>query len=104
MYLKAYRDRLTFLVFSGTWCDDSQILIPKFYRILDEAQFPEKAVTLYGVDREKKSLHGEAEKNLITKSPTIIVYKDGKEIGRIVELVKKSIEVDIKEMLLAVAN
>ncbi len=101
LYLKAYRDRLTFLVFGGTWCEDTQSLLPKFYRILDEAQFPAKAVTLYGVDRNKKSLHGETEKNNIVNVPTFIVYKDGKEIGRIVETVKVNIEVDLKEMLLA---
>ncbi|MCX6190127.1 MAG: thioredoxin family protein [Bacteroidetes bacterium] len=100
LYLKAYNARVTFVVFAGTWCDDTQNLLPKFYRVLDEAQFPESAVVLYGVDRNKKSLKGEADKNVLSKVPTIIVYKDGKEIGKVVESVKSSIEVDLKEMIL----
>ncbi len=104
LYLKAFKDRVTFMVFAGTWCDDTQNLLPKFFRVLDEAQFPASSITLYGVDRSKKSLHGEADKSLIVNVPTFIVYKDGKEIGRIVENVKKSVEIDLKEMLLAVGN
>ncbi len=104
LYLKAYNKRVTFLVFGGTWCDDSQSLLPKFYRVLDEAQFPENAVTMYGVDRNKKSLKGETEKNLIMKVPTIIVYKDGREIGKVVESVMTTIEGDLKAMILASSN
>mgnify|MGYP001791702919 CR=1 FL=1 len=102
LYLKAFNQRVTFVVFAGTWCDDTQNLLPKFYRVIDEARFQATAVTLYAVDRNKKSLKGEAETNQITNVPTFIVYKDGKEIGRIVESVKKSIELDLKEMLVAV--
>jgi len=100
LYLRAFNDRIKFIVFGGTWCDDTRILLPKFFRVLDEARFPASAVTLYGVNRQKKSLHGETEKYGIVNVPTFIVLKDGKEIGRIVESVKKSIEVDLKEMLL----
>ena len=104
LYLKAYRDRVTFLVFAGTWCDDTQNLLPKFFRVLDEAQFPATAVTMYGVDRNKKTLRNEADKYLIVNVPTFLVYKDGKEVGMIVESVKKSMEVDLKNILLAAGN
>jgi len=99
LFLKAYNQRVTFVVFGGTWCDDTRILLPKFFRVIDEAQFPASSITLFGVDRQKKTLKGEAEKNNILNVPTFIVYKDGVEIGRIVESVKKSIEVDLKTML-----
>ena len=104
LFLKGYNTRVTFLVFGGTWCEDTQILLPHFLRVLDEAGFPEKAVTMYGTTRSKETLKKEASKNNITKLPTIIVYKDGKEIGRIEETVRKSIEVDLKEMLLKTLN
>ncbi len=104
LYLRGFSTRLTFVVFGGTWCEDTQNLLPKFYRVLDEAQFPATAVALYGVDRNKKSLHGETDKNKIVNVPTFIIYKDGKEIGRIVETVKKSIERDLKDMLLALGT
>jgi thiol-disulfide isomerase/thioredoxin len=101
LYLTAFRDRVKFVAFGGTWCDDTWSLLPVFFRVIDEAQFPKNAVTLYAVDRNKKTLKDEATTYGITNVPTIIVYKDGKEIGRIVENVKKSVEADLKEMLMA---
>ena len=42
-------------------------------------------VTLFGVNREKHALGHIAEAFGIVNVPTIIVMKDGKEIGRVVE-------------------
>lgn len=104
IYLKGYNKRVTFVVFGGAWCDDTRVLLPKFYRVLDEAQYPASAVKLYLVDRQKKTLKGEADKSGITNVPTFIIYRDGKEVGRIVETVKKSIEKDIKDILVNSGN
>ena len=42
-------------------------------------------ITLYGVNRSKNSLGNIAKAFNITLVPTIIIMKDGKEIGRVVE-------------------
>lgn len=76
---------LQLLVFMGTWCHDSQYIIPKFYALLDSAGFPPDHVTLIGTDREKKTYSHLAEAMNVTNVPTIIVMKDGKEMGRVVE-------------------
>jgi thiol-disulfide isomerase/thioredoxin len=73
------------LVFMGTWCDDSQNIIPKFFSLLDAAGFSQDRVTLIGVDRQKKTFSHLAEAMNITNVPTIIVMKSGKETGRVVE-------------------
>jgi hypothetical protein len=101
LYLRAFKDRVKFTVFGGTWCEDTWNILPVFYRVIDEAGFPKNSVTLYAVDRDKKALKGEETTFAIKNVPTIIVYKDNKEIGRIVETVKKSVEADLKEMLMA---
>jgi thiol-disulfide isomerase/thioredoxin len=101
LYLSAFKDRVTFVVFGGTWCEDTWMHLPVFFRVIDEAKFPKNAVTLYAVDRNKKTLKGEETTYGVTNVPTFIVYKDGKEIGRIVENVKKNMEADLKEMLMA---
>jgi len=72
----------------GTWCEDSQNIIPKFYSLLEAAAFSQDRVTLIGVDRQKKTYSHLAEALNITNVPTIIVMKSGKEMGRVVEFGK----------------
>lgn len=83
--LRKNADSIQLLTFMGTWCHDSHYIIPKFYTLLDAAGFSRDRVTLIGVDREKKTLSHLAEALNIKNVPTIIVMKDGKEIGRVVE-------------------
>jgi thiol-disulfide isomerase/thioredoxin len=83
--LKQYGDSIQLVAFMGTWCGDSQFIIPKFYSLLDAAGFSKDRVTLIGVDRSKKTLSHLAEALGIINVPTIIVLKNGKELGRVVE-------------------
>jgi len=76
---------IEFIAFIGTWCSDSKFIIPKFYSFLDAAGFSADRVTLIGVDHSKKTLSHLAEAMNIIDVPTIIVMKDGKEAGRVVE-------------------
>ncbi|HEY6978622.1 MAG TPA: thioredoxin family protein [Chitinophagaceae bacterium] len=73
------------VVFAGTWCEDTQNLLPVFYRLVDKSGYPDSSITLIGVDREKTTLYNLHNAFHITDVPTFIVMKDGKEIGRIVE-------------------
>jgi len=82
---------IQFITFMGTWCGDSKFIIPKFYSLLDTAGFPQDRVTLIGVDRNKKTLSHLAEELNIVNVPTIIVIKNGKEIGRVVEYGKNGL-------------
>ncbi|HRI20494.1 MAG TPA: thioredoxin family protein [Panacibacter sp.] len=73
------------VIFFGTWCDDSQNLLPVFYRLADKAGYAQENITLIGVDRPKTTLDNLHTAFNITNVPTFIVMKDGKEIGRVVE-------------------
>jgi thiol-disulfide isomerase/thioredoxin len=79
------RDSINFIVFGGTWCDDTKMLLPKFYAVADAAGIPENRITLIGVDRQKKTLFNLTEAFAIKNVPTFIVMKNGKEVGRVVE-------------------
>jgi thiol-disulfide isomerase/thioredoxin len=79
------KDGVSLMVFGGTWCGDTQVLLPKFFATTDAAGFPENQITLIGVDRSKKALFNLTEAFGITNVPTFIVMKDGKEVGRVVE-------------------
>lgn len=83
--LKNNADTLRLIAFMGTWCEDSHFIIPRFFSLLDKAGFSSDRVTLIGVDRSKKTLGHLAEALHITNVPTIIVLKNGKELGRVIE-------------------
>ncbi len=87
------------VVFLGTWCEDSHYLIPLLYNALKAADYPTDSVRIYGVDREKQSLHQETEEYDIEFIPTIILMKDGKEQGRITEQVQQSIGQDLVNII-----
>ncbi|EAR02702.1 thioredoxin family protein [Maribacter sp. HTCC2170] len=91
------------LAFMGTWCGDSRREIPRFYKILDSIDFPMENLTMVGVDnaREnyKNSPTGEERGHDIIKVPTFIILKDGKEVNRIVETPKVSLEKDLKAIV-----
>jgi thiol-disulfide isomerase/thioredoxin len=83
--LKNNADSIQLLTFLGTWCPDSHYIIPKFFSLLDAAGFPADHLTLIGVDRKKTTLSHLTQALNIKNVPTIIVYKNGKELGRVVE-------------------
>lgn len=98
--LKKYSDSIQFVVFIGTWCEDSHFIIPKFFSLLDAAGFAKDRISLIGVDRSKKTLSHLTEALDIISVPTILVMKKGKEIGRIVEYGKSGMfDKDMAEII-----
>jgi thiol-disulfide isomerase/thioredoxin len=83
--LKKYGDSIQIIAFMGTWCEDSHFVIPKFFMLADAANFSMNRVTILGVDRDKKTLGNLSEAMKITNVPTLVVMKNGHEIGRVVE-------------------
>ncbi|WAC40785.1 thioredoxin family protein [Pedobacter sp. SL55] len=84
----------------GTWCGDSKYQVPNFLKITDAVQVNEKNISFIAVDGAKKAENGLLDGLDIQRVPTFIITdKKGKEIGRIVESPKKSIELDLIEIL-----
>jgi thiol-disulfide isomerase/thioredoxin len=98
-YLKKALPPYQLIVFMGTWCDDSHNLVPKLYKVLQQASYPMGQYTMFGVDRKKTTKNSEHLKYKITLVPTIIVLKDHKEIGRITEVIDKSVEEDLAKIV-----
>lgn len=88
-----------YVVFAGTWCEDTQILLPQFYAVMKQAGIPSGAVTLFGTNRAKKALNDEELVFEITRVPTIIVLEQNREIGRITESVSTTVEQEIFDMM-----
>ena len=93
--LKAKLRQYHLIVFMGTWCGDSQDLMPKLYKVLDKAGYPLTDITLYGVDRDKATGTGEDKTYGMTLVPTIIVMDGKREAGRITESIDNSMEEDL---------
>ncbi len=82
---KVKSTKVQFVVFGGTWCEDTQFILPKFFKLQEMTGITDEQVTFFGVDEDKKSMGHIAEAFGITNVPTIIVMKEGKELGRVVE-------------------
>lgn len=91
-------------LFLGTWCGDSRREVPRIIKILETAQFPMDQLEIIALDRRqdhyKKSPTGEEKGLNIIKVPTLIFFKDGKEVNRIVESPLETLEEDMAQILL----
>lgn len=85
-------------IFMGTWCEDTQNLLPKLYKtmLLSRCYTNYK---MYGLDRQKQSKDNEQERFKVLNVPTIIIMKDEKELGRIVETVSTNIETELLKIV-----
>jgi thiol-disulfide isomerase/thioredoxin len=97
--LKKWKNDIYFIVYAATWCDDTKDLLPKFYKTAYEAEFTTKEVQLYLMDRDKKTTDGSAQLLHIDKVPTIVVFRSGRMIGRIVETTSKPVEQEILDLI-----
>ena len=97
--LNAYQITL----FMGTWCGDSKMEVPRFYKILEACNFPENQLTVIALSRKpymykQSPNHYEAGLN-IHRVPTFIFYKNKKEVNRIVEHPVETLESDILNII-----
>jgi thiol-disulfide isomerase/thioredoxin len=83
----------------GTWCSDSKLYVPQFYKILDAIGFAEPNLTLIEVDEEKKSTNNATNHLNIISVPTFIIFKNGQELGRIIESPLQTFEHDLLNIL-----
>lgn len=86
--LTPLKDSIQLVIFIGTWCEDSQIVLPQLLKLLDQIKYNMNRLTIIGVDRNKHTLGALSEALGITKAPTILVMKNGKEFGRVEEFGK----------------
>jgi len=87
-------------IFLGTWCGDSRREVPRLWKALDAAGAGVPFHIRYvGVDRQKKEPAGDVTANGIQFVPTLIVARDGRELGRIVEQPPHGVETDLLALL-----
>jgi len=97
--LKAKINDYEIKIVFATWCSDSKLQLPRFYKILDLIDFNKSQLETIGVDRTKNALIVNIASLNIDLVPTFIIYKHGEEIGRIVESPIKSLEDDLLKII-----
>ncbi len=87
-------------IVAGTWCSDSRILLPQFYKVMDMWQFNHQNIELIFTDKNKQVKMKGFRKLRIDYVPTLIFYNSkGKEIGRIIEQSEGTIEKHVLKIL-----
>lgn len=97
--LRTMTHKIDVVLFLGTWCSDSKTEAPKFLKLYNQLHSNLLSLKIYGVDREKTEPGGLAKEHNIEYVPTVIFFRDGVEIGRIVEYPEESMEADFLRIL-----
>lgn len=93
-------DNLKIDVYLGTWCSDSLNNVPQFIKIIEAVEAENLPVNYYNVKRKPGSdVKYYVEDLKVERVPTFIFYRDGKEIGRIIENPQKSLVEDFLEII-----
>jgi len=91
--------KIDFILFLATWSEDCLEEVPKLLCVMDMAQNPGFSLTIYALDRSLREEEGVAAQYGIRKVPTLVLVKNGKEMGRIVGPPRQSVELDLLAIL-----
>ena len=69
----------------GSWCGDSKRNVPAFEKIVDSSNFDKSKIEFIAVNRRKEGGSVDVSSLDIKRVPTLIFYRNNKEIGRIIE-------------------
>lgn len=108
--LSYLRRDVTVTVVLGTWCSDSRREVPRFWKLLDQADMQGVTLVMLAVGRadapeaaaweqEHGVTPGYRARFDVELVPTFIVTEDGKELGRIIETPEVSLEADLAGIL-----
>jgi thiol-disulfide isomerase/thioredoxin len=97
--LKSVSEDTEIRIYFGTWCLLCKKLVPPVIRTIGAAANPNIHASYIGVDEDLKSPAAEIEQYHVTKTPTVIVLRNGVELGRIEEKAGTTIEGDLVSIL-----
>lgn len=83
----------------ASWCGDSREQLPRFMKILDLIGFDFAKLRMIAVDSHKSGRDVDVSSYNIERVPTFIFYKNGTEVGRIIETPLNSLEADMFDIL-----
>lgn len=93
--LRPLMDDVTIMLFMGTWCHDSQREVPRLMKLLKLVEFDASNLRIIGLSTNKTSSFGIEQVFNIKRTPTIVLFHDGTDIGRVVERPQTTLEQDM---------
>lgn len=90
---------LEFYLVMGTWCDDSQREVPRIIKITEHLNLQPDQLVIIAVDKNKEAGTISLSDMNIEFVPTLIIYLNGAEIGRIIESPTESLEKDLLNII-----
>lgn len=99
--LRAEEKDFSIVCIFGNWCPDSRNGVPSFLKALDEAGNAHLDLELFAVDRSMRDPEQMAQKLGVTHVPTYIIYYQGLEVFRMVEIPRSTFEEDLAKFLVA---
>ena len=100
--LRAAPKETKILLVLGTWCSDSRREVTRFWQA-EDLQGGQEAmpfeVEMVSLDRSFSAPGFDKEALGVVAVPTFIVFKNGKEVGRLVEVAETSVEADLAALL-----
>ncbi len=95
---KASKD-ISVLIIAGSWCSDTERELPAFFKVADSIGLNTDKYDIFMVDRKHKSVFINTDALQIYHIPTFIIYRYGKEQGRIIEQSIGGIETNMLDIL-----
>jgi len=86
-------------IFLGTWCPDCRQHVSAWLKLTDMVRNPLLKTTFTGIPRQRDLRQEFIEGRNVERVPTFIVHFRGREIGRIIETPKVSVEADLWQIL-----
>jgi thiol-disulfide isomerase/thioredoxin len=101
---KSFLEKLEIIVFGATWCGACRVETARFYKIFDMLGISFDNVSLLYLNRQKKIPGMELDSFNISRVPTFVFKLNNKEIGRITEQPKDTLEADLLEIQNKIAH
>ncbi|TPW14130.1 MAG: hypothetical protein FD129_1135 [bacterium] len=98
--IRSVRQPIEIRVFFGTWCSHCKHYLPGFLKTIDMAANPAITVRYIGISEDMSQPEALLTADTVTRTPTFIALSGGREMGRIVEQPKGSIEEDLALLLM----
>jgi thiol-disulfide isomerase/thioredoxin len=98
--IQSVSPNIRFEIYLGTWCSDSRREVPALYKVMDQLSISKDQIYQVCVDRSKVVPESLMTLKGLEFVPTIVVYENNQEVGRIVEFPNETIEKDLVMMLL----
>ncbi len=94
-YLSGELDGVQISVYVGTWCGDTKRQLPRLFNLMDELELSQEDLTMVGLDRDKRDEQGDERVMGVHRTPTVILSRAGRELGRIIETPVETLERDM---------